>query len=85
MRQSYVRGEKLCVDYAGDTVPVIVDRLSGETRAGTDLRRGDGRIELHLRQGRLDCWRLLEEARSCSCLNEPSRARSHIEPPSRNG
>ena len=25
-------GEKLFVDYAGDTVPVIVDRLSGETR-----------------------------------------------------
>ncbi len=33
MRQSHPGGDKLFVDYAGDTVPVIVDRLSGETRA----------------------------------------------------
>jgi len=33
MRQSHGGGEKLFVDYAGDTVPVIVDRLTGETRA----------------------------------------------------
>jgi transposase len=32
MRQTHLGGEKLFVDYAGDTVPVIVDRLSGETR-----------------------------------------------------
>jgi hypothetical protein len=32
MRQSHAGGEKLFVDYAGDTVPVIVDQLSGETR-----------------------------------------------------
>jgi hypothetical protein len=32
MRQSHVGGDKLFVDYAGDSVPVIVDRLSGETR-----------------------------------------------------
>jgi transposase-like protein len=29
MRQSHVGGDKLFVDYAGDTVPVIIDRLSG--------------------------------------------------------
>jgi transposase len=33
MRQTHVGGDKLFVDYAGDTVPVIVDRLTGETRA----------------------------------------------------
>ena len=33
IRQAHVGGEKLFVDYAGDTVPVIVDRLTGETRA----------------------------------------------------
>jgi transposase len=33
MRQSHAGGEKLFVDYAGDTVPVIVDRLTGEVRA----------------------------------------------------
>jgi transposase len=27
-----VGGDKLFVDYAGDTVPVIVDRLTGELR-----------------------------------------------------
>jgi len=32
MRQTHVGGDKLFVDYAGDTVPVVVDRLSGETR-----------------------------------------------------
>jgi transposase len=32
MRQNHAGGDKLFVDYAGDTVPVIIDRLSGETR-----------------------------------------------------
>ena len=31
-RQTHMGGDKLFVDYAGDTVPVIVDRLTGETR-----------------------------------------------------
>ena len=33
MRQTHVGGDKLFVDYAGDTVPVIVDRLTGEVRS----------------------------------------------------
>jgi transposase len=32
MRQVHVGGDKLFVDYAGNTVPVIIDRLTGETR-----------------------------------------------------
>ncbi len=32
MRQTHVGGDKLFVDYAGDTAPVIVDRLTGEVR-----------------------------------------------------
>jgi transposase len=32
MRQTHVGGEKLFVDYAGDNVPVIIDRLTGEIR-----------------------------------------------------
>jgi transposase len=32
MRPSHAGGDKLFVDYAGDTVPVIVDRLTGKTR-----------------------------------------------------
>jgi transposase len=32
MRQSHIGGDKLFVDYAGDTVPVIVDRLTGQVR-----------------------------------------------------
>jgi len=33
MRQSHLAGEKLFVDYAGDTVPVVIDRLTGQTRS----------------------------------------------------
>ncbi|MGY4601560.1 transposase [Bradyrhizobium sp. GM22.5] len=33
MRQSHAAGDKLFVDYAGDGVPVVIDRLSGERRA----------------------------------------------------
>ena len=32
MRQTHAGGDKLFVDYAGDTVPVIVDRLTGKTQ-----------------------------------------------------
>src|SRR5204862_5089771 len=32
MRQAHIGGDKLFVDYAGDTVPVIVDRLTGKRR-----------------------------------------------------
>jgi transposase len=32
VRQNHAGSDKLFVDYAGDTVPVIVDRLSGRTR-----------------------------------------------------
>lgn len=33
MRQTHAAGDKLFVDYAGDTVPVVIDRLTGERRA----------------------------------------------------
>ena len=32
MRQAHVAGERLFVDYAGDGVPVVIDRLTGEIR-----------------------------------------------------
>ncbi len=32
MRQTHAAGERLFVDYAGDGVPVVIDRLSGEIR-----------------------------------------------------
>jgi transposase len=32
MRQAHAGGDKLFVDYAGDTAPVVVDRLTGEIR-----------------------------------------------------
>jgi transposase len=32
MRQAHIGRDKLFVDYAGDTVPVIVDRLTGQVR-----------------------------------------------------
>jgi transposase len=33
MRQSHAAGDKLFVDFAGDGVPVVIDRLTGERRA----------------------------------------------------
>ena len=33
MRQTHQAGEKLFVDYAGDTIPVVIDRLTGRTRS----------------------------------------------------
>ena len=32
MRQTHAAGDRLFVDYAGDGVPVVVDRLTGELR-----------------------------------------------------
>ncbi len=32
MRQTHLGGDRMSVDYAGDTVPVVVDRLTGEVR-----------------------------------------------------
>ena len=32
MRQTYAAGERLFVDYAGDGVPVVIDRFTGEVR-----------------------------------------------------
>ncbi|MGY4179196.1 hypothetical protein ACVIHH_004487 [Bradyrhizobium sp. USDA 4518] len=52
--QSHAAGHKLFVDYAGDSVPVVIDRLTGERAQRADLRRGARRIELHLRAGDLD-------------------------------
>ena len=53
MRQTHVAGEKLFVDFAGDTVPVV-DGLSGEVARRQDLRRGARRVELHVRAGALE-------------------------------
>jgi transposase len=36
--QAHIGGDKLFVDYAGDTVPVIVDRLTGQVPAGRRSR-----------------------------------------------
>ena len=33
MRQTHAAGERLFVDYAGDGVPVVIDRLTGEIRS----------------------------------------------------
>ncbi len=46
-------GEKMFVDYAGQTVEVI-DRTTGEMRDRADLRRRAGGVQLHLCRGDLD-------------------------------
>jgi hypothetical protein len=39
MRQSHAAGDKLVIDYVGDSVPVVIDRLTGERRAGGSCPR----------------------------------------------
>jgi transposase len=48
MRQVHIAGEKLFVDYAGDTVP-IVDAATGEITQAQIFVATLGRVELHLR------------------------------------
>jgi transposase len=48
MRQTHAAGEKLFVDFAGDTMPVF-DGLTGGGARRQDLRRGHGSVELHIR------------------------------------
>ena len=43
MRQSHAAGDKLFVDYAGDGVPVIIDRRTGKAQ----LRRFSSRCSAH--------------------------------------
>lgn len=48
MRQEHKAGEKLFVDYAGQTVPVI-EPSTGEIPSGQRVRGGVGAVELHVR------------------------------------
>jgi transposase len=45
MRQTHAGGDKLFVDYAGDSVPVIVDRLTGKTRPAQIFVAGNSRLQ----------------------------------------
>ena len=53
MRQAHPAGERLFVDYAGQTVE-IVDGRTGEVRAAQVFVAAHGRLQLHLRRGDLD-------------------------------
>ena len=53
MRQIHRAGEKLFVDYAGQS-PQIVDPATGEVTRGRALRRRARRVELHLRRSDAD-------------------------------
>ena len=53
MRQSHRAGEKLFVDYAGQTLP-IVNGQSGEVHEAPDLHCGARGLQLHLCRGHLD-------------------------------
>jgi hypothetical protein len=53
MRQAHAGGDKLFVDSAGDTVPVIVDRLTGQVRPAQIFVAVMG-LQLHLCRGELD-------------------------------
>jgi len=42
------------VDYAGDTVPVIIDRADRQDATGADFCRRARRLQFHLRRGELE-------------------------------
>src|SRR5215472_9959807 len=87
MRQAHLGGDKLFVDYAGDTVPVIIDRLTGQVGAAqilslswalptspTPKRAGPSRWPI----GSAPIPELLQHSaarRNCSCRTIP-RSRS---------
>ena len=52
MRQTHAAGEKLFVDYAGDTVPVF-DQMTGRGASRAHLRRRARGVQLHLCRGAL--------------------------------
>jgi transposase len=54
MRQAHLGGDKPFVDYAGDTVPVIVDRFTGQVRPVQIFVAVMGRLQFHLCRGELD-------------------------------
>ena len=67
MRQTHRTGEKLFIDYAGPTVPVVC-AATGEESHGTNLCGGVGRIQLHLRRGDLESEPARLVRQSCASL-----------------
>jgi hypothetical protein len=65
MRQTHTAGERLFVDYAGEGVPVVIDRLTGEIRKAANLRRRARRVELHFRARKLDAGAARLDRRPC--------------------
>ncbi len=80
MRQTHRAGEKLFVDYAGQTIAVMRSAHRGSAHR-TDLRRRAGRLELHLRRGDLDpaVWRT-GSARTCAPSNSSAACAKLVVP-----
>jgi hypothetical protein len=69
MRQAHAGGDKLFVDYAGDTIPVIVDRLTGGS-PGADFRRRPWAPPTSPTPRRLACTRYLSETAGAFLLQK---------------
>ena len=54
MRQTHVAGERLFLDYAGDGVPVVIDRLTGEIRMAQIFVAVLGASSFNVRESDLD-------------------------------
>jgi transposase len=83
MRQTHVGGDKLFVDYAGDTVPVIIDRLTGEVRRAQIFVAVMGAsnftyVEAAWTQGLAD-WIGAHTHAFAACLYEPQVNRTYAE------
>jgi transposase len=56
MRQAHIGGDKLFVDYGGDTVPVIVDRLTGQVRLAQIFVAVMGASNFTYAEASWNCW-----------------------------
>jgi transposase len=57
MRRSHAAGEKRFIDYAGDGVPIVVDRLTGEIRNAAHRFHGGSLLSCQLTSA-LPRWRI---------------------------
>ena len=76
MRQTHVGGEKVFVDFAGDTIDIF-DPHHRRSARHEAVRRGDGGLELHLRRGLPEREPVRLDRRACQ-LVPISRRRAEV-------
>ena len=73
MRQTHAAGERLFVDYAGDGVPVVIDRLTGEIRMAQIFVAVLGASSFTFAKATLDAGAARLDRRPCARLRGDRR------------